>query len=478
MTLLRTLVWFVLLVVAMVAAVWLTERPGLVTVQWQGWRLDTSVGIVLIVIVVLCVLAALLYALWRWVAGAPSTVFDIWGESRRRKGYRALTQGMVAVAAGDGVEAQRQARLAEKLLEEPPLTRLLSAQAAQLAGDREAAQRYFAAMLDDPQMAFLGLRGLLMQSLKDGDSSKALAYAEQAFQRRPDTPWVVRSLFDMQARAGKWREAQETLQVGLKRKIVDPDRGRTLSALLLVERSRAAERGGADQDAIDHAKAAVALAPEREPVAYRYAELLIKRGDGRKATKAIERAWPVSPHPDLAQLYLAAVGEKDPLKRVQALSRLTSGNPDDLDSRIAQARECLEARLWGEARRHLVAAGAERPEAPARLCRLMADLEEQEYGDGEKVRQWLARAADSPGDRQWRCRSCGAVHDRWQAVCDSCGAFGTSEWRMPPPSAQAEAAAAATSTLRLRPEQEVLPPEAVPAPKTPVATPSTATSLS
>jgi HemY protein len=363
---------------------------------------------------------------------------------------------MVAVAAGDAGEAQRHARLAEKLLEEPPLTRLLSAQAAQLAGDREAARRYFAAMLDDPQMAFLGLRGLLMQSLKDGDSTQALAYAEQAFQKRPDTPWVVRSLFDMQARVGKWREAQETLQTGLKRKIVEAERGRVLSALLLVERSRAAERGGADQDAMDHAKAAIALAPEREPVAYRYAELLIKRGEGRKAMKAIDRAWPASPHPDLAQLYLAAAGEKDPLKRVQALNRLTAHNPDDLDSRIALARECLEARLWGEARRHLVAAGAEKPEAPTRLCRLMADLEEQEYGDGEKVRRWLARAADSPGDRQWRCRSCDAVRDRWVAVCESCGAFGTSDWRMPPPPAQVVAAAGALAHAR---EQEVLPPE-------------------
>ena len=99
----------------------------------------------------------------------------------------------------------------------------------------------------------------------------------------------------------------------------------------------------------------------------------------------------------------------------------------------------------------------------------MADLEEQEYGDGDKVRKWLARAADSPGDRQWRCRSCGSVRDRWAAVCESCGAFGTSEWRMPPPSPQAEAAAAATGTLRLGPEQEILPPEAKPETKTPTA---------
>ena len=66
-----------------------------------------------------------------------------------------------AVAAGDAKEAQKQAKKAEKLLGEPPLTLLLSAQAAQLAGDRDGAKRAFNTMLEDEQTAFLGLRGLI-----------------------------------------------------------------------------------------------------------------------------------------------------------------------------------------------------------------------------------------------------------------------------------------------------------------------------
>src|SRR5262249_5928657 len=54
---------------------------------------------------------------------------------RQKRGLAALTQGMLAVAAGDSRAATRHARDAEGLLNAPPLTLLLGAQAAQLAGD-------------------------------------------------------------------------------------------------------------------------------------------------------------------------------------------------------------------------------------------------------------------------------------------------------------------------------------------------------
>ena len=52
MTILRTLIWFVVAVVAMLGAVWLAERPGTVTAELRGWRLDTSVGVLLVAVVV------------------------------------------------------------------------------------------------------------------------------------------------------------------------------------------------------------------------------------------------------------------------------------------------------------------------------------------------------------------------------------------------------------------------------------------
>ena len=429
MTTLRILIWFAIAAVAMLVAVWLAERPGTLTAEWQGWRLDTNVGVVLIAIVVLILVGIAAWLLYRWIVGAPFALLEGWGESRRQRGYRELTQGLAAVAAGDGVEAQKHARKAEQLLAEPALTLLLSAQAAQLNGDRDGARRAFDAMLKDDQMAFLGLRGLIGQSLRDGDQTKALGYAERAFALRPQTPWVVHSLFDMQAQAGQWKAAQETLDSGIRRKVVTADKGRALKALLLVERSREAERAGSESDAQVLAREAFALAPERIAATTRLAELQIKAGDAKRATKTLERGWAVAPHPDLAELYLKASGESEPLKRIGVIRRLVTRNADDIESHLALAKASLEAGLWGEARRQLETAGGTSP--PVRVCRLMAEVEERANADQAKVHEWLARAAVAPADRSWSCTACGAHHETWRSVCESCGAFGTLQWRAP-----------------------------------------------
>jgi len=429
MTTVRILIWFAIAAAAMLGAVWLAERPGTLTAEWQGWRLDTNVGVVLIAVVVLVLVGVAAWLLYRWIVGAPGALLEGWGESRRQRGYRELTQGLAAVAAGDGAEAQKHARKAEQLLAEPALTLLLSAQAAQLTGDRDGAKRAFDAMLKDEQMAFLGLRGLIGQALGDGDQTKALGYAERAFTLRPQTPWVVHSLFDMQAQAGHWKAAQETLDSGIRRKVVAADKGRALKALLLVERSREAERAGRDADAQVLAREAFGLAPERIAATGRLAELQLKAGDPKRALKTLERGWAVAPHPDLVEVYLRASGESEPLKRIGVVRRLVARNSDDIESHLALAKASLEAGLWGEARRQLETAGGTSP--PVRVCRLMAEVEERANADQAKVHDWLARAAVAPADRSWSCTACGAHHEAWRSVCESCGAFGTLQWRAP-----------------------------------------------
>ncbi len=450
MTLFRTLIWFTIAVVAMLGAAWLAEQPGIVTAEFRGWRLDTSVGALMVGVIVLMLLGIGGWLLYRWIVGAPGALLEGWGDSRRRRGYRALTQGLAAVAAGDGVEAQKLARKAEQLLAEPTLTLLLSAQAAQLAGDRAGAERAFSAMLENEQTAFVGLRGLITQALREGDRDKALRYAERAFQLRPQTPWVVHSLFDMQAQIGQWKSAQETLDGGLRRKVVTTDRGRTLKALVLIERSRDAERDGNTPDALALAREAFGLAPERIAVTRRLAELQVKAGDGKRALKTLEKGWSVAPHPDLAELYLKASGETEALKRIAIVRRLASQNPDDIESHLALARASLEAGLWGEARRHLETAGGTSPSV--RVCRLMAEVEERAESGQAKVHEWLGRAAHAPADRAWRCAACSAQHESWRAVCENCGAFGTLQWRAPgtfghvlPPEVRAELEFAGTA---------------------------------
>ena len=137
----RTL-WFSVKVAVLVAIAWyLAEKqPGQVSLVWQDYRVDTSVGILLLAAGLVAVLAAILYRSWSGIKRTPGTIGRKLKANRQTRGYRALTQGMVAVAAGEREEAARWARKAGALLDEPPLTMLLSAQAAQLSGDDAAAR--------------------------------------------------------------------------------------------------------------------------------------------------------------------------------------------------------------------------------------------------------------------------------------------------------------------------------------------------
>jgi HemY protein len=311
---------------------------------------------------------------------------------------------------------------------------LLSAQAAQLKGDEQAARKYFTAMLDRAETEFLGLRGLVMQALRGGDERAALHLVERARTLRPKTPWVLQSLFELQARAGKWLEAEATLAEALKRKVLPAANLRHHRAVLLHEQSRAAEAKGDQRQALQLAAKAHALEPGFAPATARYAELLRVGGWTRRAVKAVETAWRAAPHPDLAEAWMKLFADETPLARVKHADRLAAANPEHPESRLAQARASLAAKLWGEARRHLEALGGKAPSEPPspRICRHMAELEEAQHQDLGAARHWLARGATTAAsDPTWICGACGAETPSWHALCPACHAFASLAWRVP-----------------------------------------------
>ena len=425
----RSLFLFSLIAVAVVVAVTLADYPGRVSIDWQGWRIDMSTGILVLLVAALVIVAIVVSRFWGAIRRAPGRFLDMRRTSRRERGYKALTQGMVAVAAGDVVEARRSARRADALLDDPPLTMLLSAQAAQLGGEEAAARRYFEAMLDHPDTAFLGVRGLLMQAIKAGDQAEALRLAERAYKLRPETPWVVNQLFELQVESGLWSEANEVIAAAIRRKTLPAPSARRRRAAVLVEHSRVAESEGDNDTAFARASEAHNLDPTLVPATLALARLYKARSRAGKAERLIEEAWARAPNPELSAMYGRVIQETDPLARVKKFQRLFSFRPDHPESHMALAQAALTARLWGEARKHLKAVASKA--VTARVCRLMAELEENEKGDMDASRDWLAKATTAAADQAWVCNDCGAIAGAWTALCGNCGSFGSLAWQAP-----------------------------------------------
>ena len=425
----RVIVLVGVIVLVALAASWLSGNPGNVTIEWLGWRADTSVTMLAFLVALLTVLGAIGYRMWRAVLLAPGRFFQARRMRRRRRGYQALSSGMIAAAAGDTAEAQRQARKAENLLEDASVTRLLRAEAAKLNGDASTARRTYEEMADNPETALIGLRGLLDQADERGDRAEALRLAEKAHRQHPKAQGIVRRLLDLQVEFGQWDAADRTLSEAVRYKTFPPSEAKRWRAAVLLERSRTADRDGEAAEALALAKQAHQLDGARVPVAVQFAGLLHAQGKTKRAQKVLEKIWQLQPHPDIADAYGALFASDTDLARVKRYQRLLSFRPDHAEGHLALAQAALAAQLWGEARAHLGQA-SERGVTP-RVCRMMAELEEAEHEDGAAARGWLERATTAEPDPAWVCDNCGAAAGEWTARCGNCNTFDTLAWHPP-----------------------------------------------
>ncbi len=448
------LLWTLLKVgLVVAAAVWLAQLPGDGEFSLGDWRINARTGGLLVGLLFVVLLAAFVYRFWLALRRAPQVMrFGRVGR-RRERGYRALSLGMVAVAAGAADEAKRRAREADRLLEGAPLTLLLAAQAAQLDGDDSAARKFFEAMVDEPETSLLGLRGLMAQANRAGDRTEALAIATRAQKERPGTPWVLEALFDLRTAEGDWDGASAALEALAGRKLVRGEELRRRRAVVAVERSRLAEERGDKAAALSHARAAWKLEPALPAAIARAARLEGAAGHGSRAEKLLRDGWTNAPHPMLAEALEALWSRLTPAVRFTQGQRLLKGDSTRPDTRALLADFALAAGQQAEARRLVEPLAGDA--APARICRQMASIALAD-GDSGGARDWLARARLAPGDPAWFCRACGAMTADWRGACPECGVFDSLEWRPPAPPAPGQAAAIAAIEQELATEDAAL----------------------
>jgi HemY protein len=472
------LVYFPLLAGLLIISLYFAYHPGGVTLNWLGYRVDMHVGAALFLVVV----AFLVLQFLGWVLGiilrTPRNVSMALSNSRKAKGYRALTRGLTAVAAGDAGEARRQAKIAHDLLGEPPLTLLLAAQAAQLAGDEGSAERYFDRLTQAPETALLGLRGLTMGALKRGDEAAALSYAEKASAVAPQAAWAAETAHNLQVKSGKIEAAAHSLsQLGRAGGMAPKAAQRRRAALLTEQGRRVLVDGGDVARAIPLAREAVKLTRENPgdfvPARLILARALLRQGKAKEAARLIEQVWDDAPHAALGRAYLEAVGGDTPIDRAQRVLRLVRQNPEHPESHRIAADAAITAKLWGEARKHLeklVEAEQAGDGLSADTCRRMARLEAGEHGPGSiGERQWLDQATEARGSMDWVCETCGTLGaggpeaSGWQLCCPHCDAIDSLVWRAT--GTPRQPAALGGVVLDQLPAAEPLAPATVPAPQ-------------
>ena len=411
------------------AANWLMDNNGTIAISWQGLEINESVawGVAMVAVLVLVLVAGIW--LLGWVLRAPWKLADRQNRSRRERGQQAISLGMVAIAAGDREEARKQSKRASQLVPDQPLATLLAAQTAQLDGDQQAAHTYFTKLIESPETAFLGLRGLWMQAMKEGRTREALHFVEQAHTEQPNAAWVLEAQLTLQARLGQWDAAARSLETLAKRKLRTQEQANQARALIHVERSRAAAANGDAAAGLSAAQIAYKADPNLIPAAAQLALMQVANNRRGRAEKVLKDAWQAHPHPMLANAYTGVVNTVTADKQLNLARSFVAMNPSAADSHILVARFAMAAERWADAENAL--APLTRRSPSVRVCYLMAEIEADGRSNRDAARDWLARAADAPPDEAWVCTETGAVQAEWSAVCQASQLFGTLDWRVP-----------------------------------------------
>lgn len=436
-SLLKVVIFLVLAALVAWGAVWILETPGEILVAFGGqeWRL-TPIGFMIAVIVLLVAalvilkIIGFLAALVRFMLGDETAITRFFNRKREKRGFNALSDSMIALASGDAPTASKKAAKAEKLLQRPDLTRLVSAQAAELGGDSRKAINEYKEMLKNDRTRFIGVTGLMQQKLAAGETDTALALAKKAFALRPDNPPLLRTLFELQSKQADWSGARETLNASMHARLLPRDVGSRRDAVLSLADARAALAAGDTVRGQEAALQANKLAPTLIPAAALAGEVHGARGARRKAVRVLTSAWSANPHPDIAAAFAALEPEETPEARRTRFDSLINANPAHPESRLLSAELALAAEDFPAARKAL--GNLAETDPTTRSLALMAAIERGQGAPDAVVRGWLARALDASRGPQWICDKCNQVHTAWVPVCENCGAFDTLDWRTAP----------------------------------------------
>ncbi|PIE07823.1 MAG: heme biosynthesis protein HemY [Rhodobacterales bacterium] len=435
-SLLKIVLFVVVVAAAVLGAQMVTETSAGVQIavgnmEFNLGPLQSVIALVALVaaVWVLFLVVGFLVAFIRFLSGDETAISRYFARNRERKGYAALAEGMMALASGEERVAMARAARAERFLHKPELTNLITAQAAEMAGDRKQAEQVYKKLLKDERTRFVGIRGIMKQKLDAGDTDTALKLAEKAFALKPRHAETGDILLALQAKRSDWAGARKTLGAKVKTGALPRDVGRRRDGVLALQEAKDIFEEGNSIRAREAAIEANKLSPDLVPAAVLAAQSYAEQGNKRYASRLLAKAWGAHPHPDLAASFAGLEPDESPKERLKRFRALTSQQPDHPETRMLLAELHIAAEDFAAAREALGDLAEKDP--TQRSLTLMAAIDRGQGAADEAVRGWLARAVTASRGQQWVCDKCGHVHGEWVPVCADCNAFDTLSWKVP-----------------------------------------------
>jgi HemY protein len=384
----RWIVWVLLLASSAVGlALLMRVNHGNVAVLWPPYRVDFSVNLALVALVLLFGLIHILLVAVGKAIHLPTKVREYRERRGRDAAVLALRDAILALFEGRFGRAERLAQLARDDRQLAGPAALVAARAAHRMREFDRRDRWLVQAEADPGTAHAELMTTAELALEDQDSARAIASIERLHSRGMRHIHALRVAVRAYEEAGDWLRVLHVLRQLEKRDVLHPAaiRGLRVRACRALIARRAGDAAGLRAQWAD-LRAAERELPEVLDAA---ANAFAQAGEPVFARRLLEAELARSFSPRLLHAYAALV-DVPARERLQQVERWREAHGDDADITLALGRLCTAESLWGKAADYLGRSLAARDDLAVRLA--LAELADKMTRPDEAARHYRAAA--------------------------------------------------------------------------------------
>ena len=360
----KFLLWIIAAIaiaVGLVAAAVRTSA-GYLQIVWPPYRVELSL---VMAIALLAAAFALAYVSMRLVAamvGMPQQVRQYREAQRSRKAHQAITQALHEFFSGRFARAEKAAKSAMALGEQPGLSAMLAARAAHELRAFERRDAYLAQGAEHlpagDMMKVITEADLLLEQRRATD-----ALAVLHTQPQKHTAGLRLELKALQL-AKEWEKSLAVIDQLERRKVFDSEQAARLRRHALAAHLK---RRATDAATLDDAWRKVPDALRRDTVVARAAaQGYVEIKAGERAAEIIERSLDYAWDSDLAGLYADCTS--DTVRQIERAERWLAAHAQDASLLLTLGRLCARQELWGKAQNYMDASISIDATYPAHLA--------------------------------------------------------------------------------------------------------------
>jgi HemY protein len=383
----------------------LTKIPGKVTLEWFTYTFQTTLPVFFLFLTLFYLAAFGLIWLFRF----PGYIKKRMRLKRLEKQENEHGENIVRFFAKEYDTLHATTRDASRCI-------IFAAYGALFSGRYKEASGLFEELSTREDAAFIGHEGLYQVAYLTHDDEGMRSHLKQAMSLRPHSPWVKKTYAQSVFFKGSLSEKRHAL--GMLETLPDIHR-KDLKAIIAYKNYL-----DPDKDHTVSLEALVSLIPEAVPLQLKWADYLYESHEEKKALKALQSAYNIHPHYDIAYKALSFSAPQNPMQRFEWLCEFTKKHEDHVDTFLIRAYAAMDAQLWGQAEHYFEKARS--MESSARLDDMMR-MYETKYSDGVRFIEKYPPNPDASAS-QWICSACKSPQEKWELVCTACASIHTLHW--------------------------------------------------